>query len=192
MQNFGWGKLEYYKLMEVTTKKGGNEILKFQWRKQKVEEHDFWLKFSGGEILKETVECWEKIFIRHRRVYIDVSWMFSLGFVSAGMDICENRKLKFNAVCDKVVSGLFHLRTLLKCRAFFEKVINQHTWYFVFLCREMETQTRFNLSDLYVMFQTVIFKTVLFSIIRFFSYSISSLFYCLYKLVVFVENTEHW
>lgn len=56
----------------------------------------------------------------------------------------------------------------------------------------METQTRFNLSDLYVMFQTLIFKTVLFSIIRFFSYSISSLFYCLYKLVVFVENTEHW
>lgn len=53
--------------------------------------------------------------------------MFSLGFVSAGMDICENRKLKFNAVCDKVVSGLFDLRTLLKCRAFFEKVINQHT-----------------------------------------------------------------
>ena len=42
--------------MEVTTKKRENEILKFHWGKQKVEKHDFWLKFSGGEILKEI--CW--------------------------------------------------------------------------------------------------------------------------------------
>ena len=59
--------------MEVTTKKGENEILKFQWRKQKVEEHDFWLKFSGGEILKETMLNVERRYLSDTVEYTSTS-----------------------------------------------------------------------------------------------------------------------
>ena len=36
-------------------KKGWDQIFKFQWGKQKGQEHDFWLKVSGGKTLEETM-----------------------------------------------------------------------------------------------------------------------------------------
>ena len=51
--------------------KRGDQILKFQWG-DKRREHDFWLKFSGGEgggILEETMHsCDKQISINHSRV----------------------------------------------------------------------------------------------------------------------------
>ena len=46
--------------------KGGSQILKFQWGEEKgggEGGHDFWHKFSGGEILEETMvrlDSWGK------------------------------------------------------------------------------------------------------------------------------------
>ena len=36
-------------------KKGWDQIFKVQWGKQKGQEHDFWLKVSGGKTLEETM-----------------------------------------------------------------------------------------------------------------------------------------
>ena len=43
----GGGKLEYYKSMGGTTKRG-SQILRFQWGEAKGGGRDFWLKFNGG------------------------------------------------------------------------------------------------------------------------------------------------
>ena len=54
------GKLEYYKSMERTTKKGrGQQILKFQWGKAKDGGQIFWLKFSGGKYWRKL--CWKNV-----------------------------------------------------------------------------------------------------------------------------------
>ena len=56
----GKGKIEYYKAIKGTKKKGGNQIFKVQWGKKKWGEHDFWLRFSGGKRLGGNYDMKEK------------------------------------------------------------------------------------------------------------------------------------
>ena len=66
----GGGKLEYYKSMEGTTKKGEGKFWNFNGVKQKGVEHDFWLKFSGGKNLGGNYDKINPIAFVHNSNYI--------------------------------------------------------------------------------------------------------------------------
>ena len=68
VENFGWGKFEYYKSMggggTIKKGEGGPNFFKVQWREAKGGIMIFDLNLMGGKTLEETTKLWKDYFTK--------------------------------------------------------------------------------------------------------------------------------